>query len=190
MSELQSGEDKWIEELYKQNYERMYAIGLIFVGNNSKQRQIVEDVIQEVFLTLMRKKQKLKDHPKIEGWLIVTLRLKLGEHIKRMSKDEKWILFSFNDENADNTALKDMYQDAGLEKIILEEKYDAIRNLIGKKNMKLFDMYCIQKKSAKEVAKELNMTENAVWVQVNRIRKKLLNNHELFILFIILFFYM
>lgn len=75
---------EWAEKLYQENYERLFALGFAFVSGNPTQVQKLEDAIQEVFYELIKKSDDLVNHQNINGWLVVTLRLKLKEQYKRV----------------------------------------------------------------------------------------------------------
>ena len=64
--------------------------------------------------------------------------------------------------------------------ILEQEKFQSLVELLGEENAKLFVMYCVNKEPSKVVAREFGLTENALWVKVSRIRKKILNNPDLF----------
>lgn len=174
----------WVEMLYRNNYERLFALGLSFVSRNPLQIQMLEDAIQEVFYELIKKSDTLKAHENIEGWLIVTLRLKLKEQFRKQKRDEKWNEFSFNEKDSHDVAIKEIEaahsQRDGLQMILEQEKFQSLVELLGAENAKLFIMYCVNKEPSKVVAREFGLTENALWVKVSRIRKKILNNPDLF----------
>lgn len=182
---------EWAEKLYQENYERLFALGFAFVSGNPTQVQKLEDAIQEVFYELIKKSDNLVNHQNIKGWLVVTLRLKLKEQYKIQKRDEKWKQFSFDDDNCDvaiHETEKSLSQDDALKVIIEEEQVRQLEELLGQENATIFIKYCVNKEPTAVVAREFGLTENALWVKVNRLRKKILANQELFLAVSLIFF--
>lgn len=182
---------EWAEKLYQENYERLFALGFAFVSGNPMQVQKLEDAIQEVFYELIKKSDDLVNHQNINGWLVVTLRLKLKEQYKSQKRDEKWREFSFDDDHRDvaiHEAEKSLSQEDMLKVIIEEEQVRQLEELLGKENAAIFIKYCVNKEPTAVVAREFGLTENALWVKVNRLRKKILANQDLFLAVSLIFF--
>ena len=180
----------WAAELYQKHSRRLRDVGGLFVSFNPIQMQIVEDAVQEVFCVLIRKGDRLMNHPNIEGWLMKTLRLKLQEQFRVHKREMKYAAFSFDDENEDvarKHAEEAHSQHDSLQILLNQEQMQRLEELLGKENAKLFFLYCVNDEPAKTVANELGISESAVWVRANRIRKKLLANQELFLSFILIF---
>ncbi|MEG1092317.1 MAG: sigma-70 family RNA polymerase sigma factor [Acinetobacter sp.] len=178
---------EWASELYLNHSRRLRDIGNLFVSFNPLQMQIVEDAVQNVFCLLIKKGNTLMEHPNIEGWLICTLRLKLREQFRAYKQDTKYSTFSFDDENEDaaiNQAEMAYGQKDGLKILLDQEQLQRLEDLLGKENAELFYMYCVNGQPAKAVAQEFGISESAVWVRANRIRKKLMKNKELFLAFV------
>lgn len=182
---------EWAEKLYQENYERLFALGFAFVSGNPTQVQKLEDAIQEVFYELIKKSDDLVNHQNINGWLVVTLRLKLKEQYKSQKRDEKWKEFSFDDDYRDvaiHEAEKSLSQEDVLKVIIEEEQVRQLEELLGKENAAIFIKYCVNKEPTAVVAREFGLTENALWVKVNRLRKKILANQDIFLVVSLIFF--
>lgn len=63
-----------------------------------------------------------------------------------------------------------------------------LEELLGKENAAIFIKYCVNKEPTAVVAREFGLTENALWVKVNRLRKKILANQDLFLAVSLIFF--
>lgn len=182
---------EWAEKLYQEHYERLFALGFAFVSGNPTQVQKLEDAIQDVFYELIKKSDALMKHENIAGWLVVTLRLKLKEQYKRQKRDDKWSEFSFDDEHIDvaiREAEQSLSQRDALKIVLEKEQIQQLEDLLGKENAMLFIKYCVNKEPTAVVAREFGLTENALWVKVNRLRKKILDNQELFMAISLIFF--
>ena len=65
-------DEQWLHDIYLQHNRRLHAIGRLFVGREPVHVQAVEDMVQEAFLILWNKRDKLHAHPNIGGWLVET----------------------------------------------------------------------------------------------------------------------
>lgn len=71
--------DDWVHQLYIQYAPDLYRIAKYRLQDP----EAAYDLTQEVFLTLLDKGEAMKDHPNPGGWLMVTLRHKLGHVFDR-----------------------------------------------------------------------------------------------------------
>lgn len=70
--------DEWFDKLYIENSPRMVKLAAYLLRN----RQVAEELVDESFLILLRKKQNLKDHPNLPGWLSQTLKNLINDELK------------------------------------------------------------------------------------------------------------
>lgn len=62
--------DSFIEPLYNDEYQRLFAVAYRKTGN----LELAQDLVQDTFLLAIFNQKKLMDHPKPEAWLMQTLR--------------------------------------------------------------------------------------------------------------------
>ena len=61
---------QWFDSIYLQYQKKLLVLAIRMVGDS----QLAEDMVQSVFLTLLTNHERLKNHPNIWGWLVITLR--------------------------------------------------------------------------------------------------------------------
>ncbi len=173
-------DEKWLQDLFIAHHKRLLAIGRLFVGGDPLHAQAAEDMVQETFLLLWDKREKLSAHPNIGGWLIVTMRAMMLNYLKKQKRHGKHLAFSLNEEGAEprvSSTFFELPDDALAQK----ENLNTLKTLLGEENATLFYNYCVLNKSAGELAKALGLSEGCVRMRVLRLKKTILENKELFL---------
>lgn len=176
-------DETYLSKLFDENYALLYRIGRLFAGTSAAQAELIEDQIQEAFVSAWRYRQNLASHPNPNGWLVETFRRCLMAQCRKLGREWKHQAYSLDDTQqpvaAGTAPPVDCYAN-GREQITL------LRRLLGERDADLFLRYCVQGESAKALAAAFNMTETNVRVRVSRLKKKLLQNRELFLCVVLL----
>lgn len=69
-SVMAESNNMWFGNIYRQNWYKLFNVAFRLLND----RSLAEDITQNVFLTLYTKRESLRSHPNIQGWLLVTLR--------------------------------------------------------------------------------------------------------------------
>lgn len=181
-------DESWLKALYDQHYQMLYSVGRMFVGHDEAQGGAVEDMIQETFLLLWQKRNRLFSHPNIGGWLVETLRKLL---LNSLSKTRRRALrHGFAIDAMDPSALPLHDQTFPLPEVALEDsaRMEALVNLLGEADAALFVAYYVNGITAKALSKDMNVSEDCVRMRATRLRKKVLANSALFLAIVSLFF--
>jgi RNA polymerase sigma factor (sigma-70 family) len=91
-NELKNGNSLSFEIIYKKHYELLYNYGLNIVN----EKDIVEDAIQELFIKIWKRKEKLADVHSIRFYLLVSFRRLL---LKKIVKAKKQLMDELNENN-------------------------------------------------------------------------------------------
>lgn len=62
--------DAWFEPIYTANFSRMITAAYYILWDE----EMAEDIVQNAFSALLIKREQLRNHPNIRGWLIQTVR--------------------------------------------------------------------------------------------------------------------
>ena len=68
----------WFDAIYEENFKLLLRTAMHLL----RDRQLAEDMVQTVFLTLLSKHEGLQDHPNIRGWLIQTLKYQIQSELQ------------------------------------------------------------------------------------------------------------
>lgn len=70
---------QWFDDLYMQNSLKMIQTARRLLGSIES----AEDVVQNVFIILLAKKDQVMNHPCPQAWLFVTLRNQIGNELQK-----------------------------------------------------------------------------------------------------------
>ncbi len=176
-------DEQWLHEIYLAHYKRLYTIGRLFAGREPVHTQAVEDMVQEAFLVLWNKRDKLFMHPNIGGWLVETMRGQMLNYLRKKKRHNARLAFSLDEEDTEprvaSTAFE-LPEDALMQK----ENLETLKTLLGDENAGLFYSYCVENQGSGEIAKAYGLSESCVRMRVMRLKKTILENKDLFMVVI------
>jgi len=151
-----------IEFLYSSYFESLYKIGYSYLRNQEE----TEDLIQELFLKILKGKIVLRKLDKPEAFLAVSIR---NMAIDRLRKQDHLGL------DPENESLK-VHKDNLLENRELGKDIDHAIGQLPPKTRMVFTLKQLDGKSYKEIANELNISTNTVENHMSKALK-LLRKH-------------
>ena len=171
-------EQVWLENLYQDNFRLLYHIGRTFLGASPDQQGRIEEEIHDVFLLAMQKREYLMRHPNPAGWLVEAMRKRLLSHYRKWRREQKHLAFSLDGESQPIIPSTD--GDEVFESAVDLTRQEALEQLLGREDARLFTLFCIDRVPAKELTGEFMMTEACIRMRASRIRKKVLGHPEIF----------
>ena len=171
-------EQDWLEKLYQDNFRLLYHIGRTFLGSSPDRQGRIEEEIHEVFLLALKKRDKLICHPNPGGWLVEAMRKRLLAHYRRWRVEQKHLAFSLDGESLPMTPSTG--EDEVFEAARDQTRQEALENLLGTEDARLFTLFCIERVPAKELTDQFSMTEACIRMRASRIRKRVLCHAEIF----------
>ena len=179
MNTLFNPQNDFLNILYSQN-----RTGLALFINSviySKNRNDIEDCLQEVFLIVIRKSKadginSLENHPNIKGWLFAIAKNVTHKFNSAYMKTSKTELD--NSVNAELLTGEEDFTEQLLEDIIFDEinKEQLIGNLkseLTKSEREIFELR-MKKFNNREIADMLNKSESTVKSTYSRLKPKLI----------------
>ena len=159
---------EWVEKICQNNYARLYGIGTYLAQKMSLNQDVLLDAIQDVFVVLCRKCERLVYHPCIEGWLIVTLKQILLDRQRAKNREQFHNAFSLDEISQPffSKSKKDVSES-------IQEQLDTIEEYIGKDNMRLLIKYYSKENSKFSIANEIGISEQRFGKKLADSRKKL-----------------
>lgn len=184
--ELKKGNPKAYREVFRFLYPRLKAYCNLFIGQESE----VEDIIQEVFITLWEKRKSIKTEKSVEAWIFVMLRNRCLNRLKKNKLEQE-------DFEVNNLKIKDLqylYQldfmnkeEKSLEEKLIDSLKFAIDGLPLKMRQVLVECKIKgrqQKVVAEEMGISLKMVEKHIATAKKHLRKKLLKEYNRFLFMI------
>lgn len=152
----QDEKDKFYKELLMDMYQKLRR----YVYNGCGDWEFAEDVVQETFLEAYRKLDIIVVHPKPIGWLHETAKRKMMKMGKKKDTlypvDDKYLI-----EKVEEITYKDVELAETIKSIVTDEEYEMICD------------YFINGFTSAEVAVKYEISEKAVRMKMNRLKKKM-----------------
>lgn len=169
--------DLWVEKVCEENYDDLYIAGLRYLlRTNPKDIIFLPDDIQEVYLLLCRKKEKLIKHPNITGWLVRTMMKVMSDREGKARKERARIAFSMDDEAMLRKSHGMFVSGSDPLEILLKKSQDEMPEIekeIGKENLQLLQAYYEEKQTSEELAGQMQMAGAALRMRISRLKKKI-----------------
>lgn len=151
--------DRFFDELMKKTYDKIY----IFVGRGCKDREFVEDVVQETFYEAYRKAEILMEHPNQIGWLYNTAK---NKRLKMWEK-KKDLYLAYQEYAKEEVADRIEH---GYEEIELAE---TIKASVSEKEYDMLCDYYLNGYSSVEVAEKYGVDRGGIRMRMSRLRRRL-----------------
>lgn len=164
--------DQWINDLYEDNYLRLYRLALSRLRTGSGRIENVEDVIQEVFCRAI--KHQIWNHPNPVGWLIIaTNNVCLETNKEYMKQVERQGKLQKKVKAEKPKGIYTMYESAISPDSDVSDLYLTLEQSLSKEDMELLNDYCIEGKEIDEISRQSGLSVNHIRVKIHRIRKLL-----------------
>ena len=159
---LQQNEEEALTIIYKEYWQIMYMAAYNLV----KDRSICEDIVQEVFISLWQRREKLQIKTSLKSYLYTSTVYKVYDHFsknKKMLKDELFDNFE-NKIEASNPETKLMHEE-------LIRHLDAIVDSLPDKCREVYKLSRENMLSNKEIAEQLNISQRTVEGHISKALK-------------------
>lgn len=159
---LQQNEEEALTIIYKEYWQIMYMAAYNLV----KDRSVCEDIVQEVFISLWQRREKLQIKTSLKSYLYTSTVYKVYDHFsknKKMLKDELFDNFE-NKIEASNPETKLMHEE-------LIRHLDAIVDSLPDKCREVYKLSRENMLSNKEIAEQLNISQRTVEGHISKALK-------------------
>jgi len=129
-------------------------------------------------IATLQKRDHLMRHPNPGGWLVEAMRKRLLAHYRKWRREQKHLAFSLDGESQPNIPSTD--GDEVFTCAVDLTRQEALNQLLGREDARLFTLFCIDRVPAKELTGEFLMTEACIRMRASRIRKKVLDHPEIY----------
>jgi len=185
-TELRKGSPEAYKELFNFLYPRLKVYCALFISNNSQ----VEDIIQESFIALWEKREKIQPEKSIESLLFVMIRNRCLNVLKKKHVEEG----GHDLDNLHVNELQYLYQldfigreEKSMEVALIESFQTAVDTLPPKMKVVFTRCKmegCKQTDVAQELGISLKMVEKHIYKAKKRIRGKLLEQYPVLLILI------
>jgi RNA polymerase sigma-70 factor (ECF subfamily) len=159
---LQNNEEEALAIIYKEYWEIMFLAAYNLV----KDRAVCEDIVQEVFISLWQRREKLQIKVSLKSYLYTSTVYKVYDHFnknKKMVKDELFDNFE-NKIETSNPETKLMHQE-------LINYLDSVVDSLPDKCREVYKLSRENMLSNKEIAEQLNISQRTVEGHISKALK-------------------
>lgn len=160
-----------LEELYQKYYRVVYNHCLLMIRHQNRYVHLVDDCVQEAFVTLIHSYPKLTGHPNHVGWLCNAAWNRMRSAIRRTKKDDRKLeklKHSLKADAAHTESAFDRWINKEESLFQLEKIYQTLTGI----ERKVYDSYFVDELSLNETAEENDISRNSVRSAIDRIRKR------------------
>ena len=175
---LRNGSHKAFNAIYDLYSDRLFN----FVYAHTKSNEMAEDVVQDTFLNLWQKRKEIQEEKSLHTLLYTISKHKVIDIFRKQINESKFMLFM-------------EYMEEGLSENNVERKlnYDEFNNtlklckkILSERQLEVFELSREKGKSIKEIAAQLNLSEQTVKNQLSTSLKKIREQIEKYYTIIIL----
>lgn len=140
---------KTYQHVFKAYYRQLCNFAFTFV----KDKDVAEDVVQDVFLKFWKKIEGLENQDNLKSYLYTSTRNRAIEKLRK--KREEYGL----DDKLEN--IPELYEDKIEQTVLLERVYNTIKDIPGK-SKRVFELSKLRGFTYQEIADELNISVKTV----------------------------
>ena len=153
-------------------YERYHRQLFRFIFNMTRQKELSEDMVQNIFLRMLKYPDGFMGFGEFKMWMYHIARNAVFDHFRKVKRTPSHSELT----NYEDRIEGEQFTDARLEK---EQELKTLETAMGKlsdENRELLILCRFQELKYNEIAKILNTTEGAIKVRVHRALNQLKSN--------------
>lgn len=168
---VRAGNQKAFRELYDRYHVQMYYIAKKYVKSSS----LAEDAVQDIFVKLWEKRDRIDEAKSIKGFLFTMLR----NHVLNMIRDRKEEIVSISGIESKKLPRQNLTED----ELVYKEYHEIVQkglNELSDRKREVFELRTLKGHSNSEVAKLLNINIRTVkthFYNSSKFMREYLKNH-------------
>ncbi len=181
---MRESNQTWSERLFKNQYNKYYRVLVIYALKMVADETVAEDIVQEVFINILKLKRSFNDEIQLRSYLYTGVRNRALDHQKHVSVRQNYISKAHEDP-------QEYHLNAfGEEEFFSEEIYRRLYELVDTLPERQREVFIklMEGKKMSQIAEEMNISFETVRTQkhrgLNTLRKQM--NNEMLLLFLLL----
>lgn len=147
------------EQIYNLHWEKVYAVCYYQL----KDRDLAKDLVQDIFLSLLERKDEIQIGSSIEAYLVGAAKLKVIEYIRNQVRKEKKLeelVISYSDEK--NSIEEDIHYKE------LNEKLNKLIEYLPCQCKKIIELSRFEGNKNREISEKLHISERVVEYNISK----------------------
>lgn len=169
-------EREWFERVYRQNAGLLYRVGRRLLSPEQDEDALY-DILQDVFLALWDGRRELMAHPNVGGWLMQALKFRVSNARSKQLRRNLRAAYSLDEDDAPAVAAGGETPE---ELAALAQYMQALCDLLGEDNARLFLAHALQRRTVHELAAERGVSDSCVAMRLFRLRRQIRLHPEIF----------
>lgn len=169
MRKVQKGDIDKMGLLYERYNRQLYR----FLHNMTRQKELSEDLVQNVFIRMLKYNDGFKGHGEFRTWMYRVARNVVYDHFKKAGKTPKHTDVADYETRIEG----DHSSDVAMVKAEELRALEAAMTMLSIENRELLVLCRYQELKYSEIATILNITEGAVKVRIHRALSQLKDNY-------------
>ena len=159
------------DRAFKEVYDRYNKLLYLFAYNKLRNKEEAKDVVQDVFAWVLNNRTRFAINSSVSSFLYKSVFNKIFDIFRHQSVIRKYIEQGDHYIDIDSTETDYLIREKDIAQMIRQE-IDAMPQKMKEVYLLRFEQYL----SAKEIAEQLNISENTVNTHLKRAAKKLRDN--------------
>lgn len=169
MLKVQNGDIDKMGLLYERYHRQLFR----FLYNMTRQKELSEDLVQNVFIRMLKYNDGFLGHGEFKTWMYRIARNTLYDHFRKVKKTP-----TYSDVKDYETSIAgEQFTDASIEKEQELKLLETAMEKLSTENRELLILCRFEELKYHEIAKILNTTEGAIKVRIHRALKQLKSNY-------------
>ena len=160
---------KTVESVIRENYREMY----MYCFSRLLDKQVVEDVVQEIFVTLQEQSGEL-EQGNLRTWLYKVAHRKVMEAQRDEVRRSRLVSYDAGRVTGAPIAVDDLVEMHMDEEIDVDDVKRRILQKLTPEERELFEAVYEKHIKRKVLAEQMNISENALNVRVHRLRSRIM----------------
>jgi RNA polymerase sigma factor (sigma-70 family) len=169
MLKVKNGDIDKMGLLYERYYRQLYR----FLFNMTRQKELSEDMVQNIFLRMLKYPEGFMGFGEFKMWMYHIARNSVYDHFRKVKRTPAHSDLKDYEERIEG----EQYTDAPLEKEQELKTLETAMEKLSDENRELLILCRFQELKYNEIAKILNTTEGAIKVRVHRALNQLKSNY-------------
>jgi len=173
-----SKKENFVIELFDRYYSMLRTLCWRYVEHEKIFTDIIDESIQDTFLQAYSSYDRLRNHPNVQGWLIITCFYKLKPRIKQVISREKHRAFSVDDPQAPQLSSEEEWEERTVSQLDNRNQIGELCTTLTETEQQTFQEHYVQGFSIQEVAQRQHRSLSSVKASLRQIKRKAWNQKK------------
>lgn len=174
-----SRREAFVTELFDQYQSILRVICWRYVEHEKIFADTIDESVLDTFLQAYSSYDCLRNHPNVQGWLIITCLNRLKPRINQVRSREKHRAFSMDDPQAPQFSSGEAWEENNVLQLDAREQINQLYTTLTEAEQQIFQEHYVQGFTLQAVAQHLHKSLASVKASLRQIKRKALKQKKL-----------